>query len=152
MCWQNDVKWSIAQYNDPKRFMTVHSGGYILAIPDLSHYARVVHESISADSDSVSTMSIHKGAPIFKKTIMKLSGKVQWLAGLVFERALDSGGRSFDFIPHYDVILRHPKYAKDQDGLVSEINIVHRLLTNIPPSHMMRSGDSGVITFIYQSQ
>jgi hypothetical protein len=112
MCWQNDVRWSIAEHHDPREFMTVESGAYILAVPDLSHYARLLQDPM-ADSDSVSSISSYKQTPTFKKTIMKLSGKVRWLAGLVFERSLDDGGRSFNFIPHYDVILKHPSFAKD---------------------------------------
>jgi hypothetical protein len=39
---------------------------------------------------------------------------------LVFERNVDNGGRSFNFIPHYKVTLRNPKYAKASDGKVSD--------------------------------
>ena len=40
MCWQNDVQLSIAQDEDPRNFMVVKSGSYVLAIPDLNHFAR----------------------------------------------------------------------------------------------------------------
>ncbi|EUC51037.1 hypothetical protein COCMIDRAFT_80163 [Bipolaris oryzae ATCC 44560] len=39
MCWQNDVQLSLAEDEDPRNFMVVKSGGYVLAIPDLTHYA-----------------------------------------------------------------------------------------------------------------
>lgn len=55
---------------------------------------------------------------MFKKVIMKLSGNVRWLAGLVFERDLTEDGRSFDFIPHYNVTLTTPEQAKNSDGKV----------------------------------
>jgi hypothetical protein len=49
---------------------------------------------------------------------MKLNGNVRWVAGLVFERNLDEGGRSFNFIPHYNVVLKNPTYAKPQNNKV----------------------------------
>ncbi|KAJ4855296.1 mitochondrial protein from FMP27 domain-containing protein [Trichoderma breve] len=91
MCWRNDIKWNINAEDNPKKFMTVDSGEYILAIPDYSMQ--------------------------FKKVVMKLSGRVQWLAGLVFERAIEDGRRSFDFKPHYEVVLKNPLFAKpDENG------------------------------------
>lgn len=116
MCWRNDVRWNIHPDDDPKRFMTVDSGEYVLAIPDFSHYARDAARR-SSDSDSVlSEESIRSGAT-FKKVAMKLSGRVQWMAGLVFEQAIENGKRKFDFRPHYDVVLKAPKYATAQNEL-----------------------------------
>jgi hypothetical protein len=116
MCWQNDVQLSLAEDQDPR-----NSGSYVLAIPDLSHYARQEAELMDANGspDTASSISSHKQQAIFKKTIMKLNGNVRWNAGLVFERNLDGGGRSFDFIPHYHVVLKHPKYALRSNGQVS---------------------------------
>ncbi|KAF2475194.1 uncharacterized protein BDR25DRAFT_213924 [Lindgomyces ingoldianus] len=117
MCWQNDVHLSIAQDEDPRNFMVVDSGSYVLAIPDLGHYARQEAELEShGHSEGSSSISSYKQLAIFKKTIMKLNGNVRWVSGLVFERNLDNGGRSFTFIPHYEVVLKHPKYAKSTDG------------------------------------
>ncbi|KAI0879702.1 mitochondrial protein from FMP27-domain-containing protein [Hypoxylon argillaceum] len=111
MCWRNNVKWNVHTEDDPKRFMTVDSGEYVLAVPDFSHYAREeargIHENETTTSDSS-----HKTSVAFKKVIMKLSGNVQWMAGLVFERAIVNGERDFSFKPHYDVILKAPNYAK----------------------------------------
>lgn len=116
MCWRNDVRWNIHPDDDPKRFMTVDSGEYVLAIPDFSHYARDEARR-NNDSDSVlSEDSIRSGAT-FKKVAMKLSGRVQWMAGLVFEQAIEDGKRKFDFRPHYDVVLKAPKYATAQNDL-----------------------------------
>ncbi|KAH8724072.1 mitochondrial protein from FMP27-domain-containing protein [Phaeosphaeriaceae sp. PMI808] len=117
MCWQNDVQLKLAEDEDPRNFMVVTSGNYVLAIPDLSHYAR--HEAdaeVVNRPDTASSVSSRKQLAVFKKTIMKLNGNVRWVAGLVFERNLDSEGRSFDFIPHYQVTLKNPKYAKPSDG------------------------------------
>ncbi|PSN65707.1 hypothetical protein BS50DRAFT_634934 [Corynespora cassiicola Philippines] len=117
MCWQNDVRCSIAVDKDPRNFLVVNSGSYVLAIPDLSHYARQESEmETSGHTEASSSISSYKQQAIFKKTIMKLNGNVRWVAGLVFERNLDEGGRSFKFIPHYDVVLKHPDHAKPDNG------------------------------------
>jgi hypothetical protein len=121
MCWQNDVNLRIAEDDDPRNFMSVNSGSYVLAIPDLGHYARQDHDlEISGHNETSSSISSYKQLAIFKKTIMKLNGNVRWGAGLVFERNLEKSGRSFDFIPHYNVVLKSPKYAKGTDGKVSQ--------------------------------
>ncbi|OQO14392.1 hypothetical protein B0A48_01268 [Cryoendolithus antarcticus] len=112
MVWRNDVRWNIAQHNDPRQFMTIDSGDYILAVPDFNNYARHDEDLAREDSISASSSSSYKREAIFKKVIMKLSGKVRWLAGLTFERDLPGGGRSFDFKPHYEVVLKHPDFAK----------------------------------------
>ncbi|KAF2686801.1 hypothetical protein K458DRAFT_334804 [Lentithecium fluviatile CBS 122367] len=119
MCWQNDVQLSLAEDKDPRNFMVVKSGSYVLAIPDLGHYARQEAEiEAPISSEGSPSISSYKQLAIFKKTIMKLNGNVRWVAGLVFERNLDEGGRSFNFIPHYDVVLRNPKYANPSNGKV----------------------------------
>jgi hypothetical protein len=112
MCWRNDVQWAIHTSDDPKKFMTVTSGEYVLAIPDYSHQARTLPEHHQQrETDSVSSAG-SKNAAVFKKVIMKLSGNVQWLAGLVFERDLESGKRSSNFEPHYGVVLKNPKHME----------------------------------------
>ena len=117
MCYRRNVVWEIHQDDDPKKFMTVSCGDYVLAIPDYSHEARESSREIAHDNESVSSSSISRYQNAqFKKVIMKLSGNVRWLTGLVFERDEKDGGRSFDFIPHYDVVLRTPKFAKSQMG------------------------------------
>jgi hypothetical protein len=92
--------------------MTVQSGEYVLAVPDYSQQARHSAE-LTTDGDSMSSGSSRKNAAVFKKVIMKLSGNVQWLAGLVFEQNSGDGRRSFDFKPHYDVVLRNAKYIEE---------------------------------------
>jgi hypothetical protein len=115
MCWRNDVQWLIHQGDDPREFMTVKSGEFVWAVPDYSHEARTSSEQQRiSDSDSVSSSSsASKNAALFKKVIMKLSGNVQWTAGLVFERDLADGLRTSEFRPHYDVVLRNPLYLTD---------------------------------------
>lgn len=112
MVWRNDVRLNVAQSDDPRQFMTVDSTDYILAVPDFSRYARRLQEGEEGDdgSTSSSTSSARQDA-MFKKVVMKLSGKVRWLGGLMFERELKDGSRSFDFKPHHDVVLKHPDYA-----------------------------------------
>lgn len=109
--------------------MTVNSGEYVLAIPDYSQHARHSVESVN-DEDGSSSGSTQKNAAAFKKVIMKLSGNVQWLAGLVFERNSDGNKRSFDFEPHYNVVLKNAKYL-DKATLVVGITFLR------PPSSLM---------------
>ncbi|GAP89309.2 putative UPF0648 protein [Rosellinia necatrix] len=114
MCWRNNVKWNIHTEDDPKKFMTVDSGEYVLAVPDFSHHAREEARSVH-ENDSLASDPNDMAGIAFKKVIMKLSGNVQWMAGLVFERANVNGERDFNFKPHYDVILKAPMYAKSHD-------------------------------------
>ena len=119
MCWRNDVRWRICRDPDPRKFMTVDSGEYILAIPDYSHQARGAerHKGKEDDDSSVTSSDSFKRGAAFKKVVMKLSGNVQWMAGLMFERNLNSSGdRSFDFKPHYEIILKEPHFAKAPPG------------------------------------
>jgi hypothetical protein len=127
MCWQNDVQLSIAEDEDPRNFMIVKSGSYVLAIPDLSHYARHETDAEAANRpETASSVSSRRQLAVFKKTIMKLNGNVRWVAGLVFERNIDNGQRSFNFIPHYKVTLKNPKYAKPSDGKVRHTTKLRR--------------------------
>ena len=98
--------------------MTVASGEYVLAIPDYSHQARETSIGSGQDSESISSTGSYRNGAMFKKVIMKLSGNVRWRAGIVFERNLDQGKRSFEFIPHYEVTLRTPERAKASEGQV----------------------------------
>lgn len=148
MCWQNDVQLSIAEDDDPRNFMIVKSGSYVLAIPDLSHYAR--HETdaeVTHRPDTASSVSSRRQMAVFKKTVMKLNGNVRWVAGLVFERNLESDGRSFNFIPHYKVTLKNPKYAKPSDGKVYSILPIY-MTRLIAPRSTTLSVASAATTFI----
>lgn len=116
MCWQRDVRLSIAEDEDPRNFMRVRSGKYVLAIPDLSHYARHEPDAESVRPETASSVSSRRQLAVFKKTVMKLTDNVAWTVGLVFERNTEQGGRSFKFIPHYDIVLRNPKYCKSSPG------------------------------------
>ncbi|KAL7918492.1 mitochondrial protein from FMP27 domain-containing protein [Trichoderma austrokoningii] len=117
MCWRNDIRWDINAEDNPKRFMTVDSGEYILAIPDYSMQVREAARLRADDDSRLADDHLRCGPAQFKKVVMKLSGKVQWLAGLIFERAIEDGRRSFDFKPHYEVVLKNPIYAKPENGL-----------------------------------
>lgn len=119
MIWRNNVRWNIWQQDDPCKFMTVDSGDYVLAIPDFGHYARQSNGKLSAQANEGSQFSTQLQKSTLKKVVMKLSGKVRWQAGLVFERNLDQGGRSFDFEPHYNVTLRNPAHVKNIENEVS---------------------------------
>lgn len=112
MCWRNDVRWNICQDSDPKKFMTVDSGEYVLAIPDFSNYVRPSLVTEVPENGSMTSSHSYEQGGKFKKTVMKLSGNVQWLAGFVFERNTEDGKRSFDFKPHYEIVLKNPDFAK----------------------------------------
>ncbi|KAI9148024.1 hypothetical protein HJFPF1_11845 [Paramyrothecium foliicola] len=116
MCWRNDVRWTVNSEDDPKRFIVVDSGEYVLAIPDYSHQVRDAARRLGDEGTLLSEDSMKSGA-LFKKVAMKLSGKVQWMVGLMFERAIEDGRRSFDFKPHYEVVLKNPRFAKPENGV-----------------------------------
>ncbi|KAK0935211.1 Protein SABRE [Friedmanniomyces endolithicus] len=117
MVWRNDVRWNIAQNRDGRKFMTVDSGDYILAVPDFNGYARKSQEDNAITDGGISVAStIKQRDAIFRKVVMKLSGRVQWLAGLMFERDTSDGKRAFDFKPHYDVVMKHPDFAEAPAG------------------------------------
>lgn len=147
MCWRNNVRWEIHRNDDPKKFMSVTSGEYILAIPDYSHEARSSKASSGHDSESLSSIGSSRTGAMFKKVIMKLSGNVQWLAGLVLERDTEGGGRSFAFTPHYDVVLTTPERAQAPHN---EVNVSRHPLKSILISTRltMLSAASEVITYI----
>lgn len=111
MVWRDNVNWNIAQHEDPRKFFTVDSGEYILAVPDFNHTARHTETGDLNDDASTSSSNLLKQNAMFKKVVMKLSGKVTWLAGLMFERDIGNGKRTFDFKPHYDIVLKHPDFA-----------------------------------------
>ena len=149
MCWRNNVRWGIHQSDDPKKFMTVDSDDYVLAIPDYSHQARESSAAFGRDDESSSTSS-NKNTTMFKKVIMKLSGNVRWLAGLVFERDLDQGRRSFHFNPHYEVTLRTPEHAKAPPGQACWLTSNQVIFLTVYRC-MTLSEDFAVIISIYPS-
>ncbi len=110
--------------------MTVDSGEYVLAVPDYSHQARKTMDSVIHHGETASSSSSFRSGALFKKVVMKLTGNVQWLAGLVFERNAAGGGRTFESIPHYDVIFKTPAYATAPPGEVSQaVRIPEQSLT-----------------------
>ncbi|CAG8903595.1 unnamed protein product [Penicillium egyptiacum] len=115
MCWRRDVRLDVHTSDNPMEFMTVTSGEYVLAIPDYSAEARWANEATTEELDNSSASSEQKNAAHFKKVVMKLSGDVKWAAGLVFERDVHNDARSFSFKPHYEVILKNPKFLKPSE-------------------------------------
>ncbi|KKA27439.1 hypothetical protein TD95_002035 [Thielaviopsis punctulata] len=112
MCWRNDVRLNLNAEDDPKRFMTVNSGEYVMAIPDYSHLERETMRRQGIDnSPPMSEDATEMHSQAFQKVVMKLGGNVQWMIGLVFEQAIVNGRRNFEFAPHYNVILREPSKA-----------------------------------------
>lgn len=133
--------------------MVVKSGSYVLAIPDLTHYARHETDAEAAHRpETASSVSSRRQLAVFKKTVMKLNGNVRWMVGLVFERNLDHGGRAFSSIPHYQVTLKNPKYAKSSDGKASHMCFLYRRLEANFRSHTMLSEVFAVIIYICRLQ
>lgn len=147
MVWRKDVRWSIHQDDDPRKFMTVDSGEYVLAIPDFNRQARDIHPMSPSESDSISSSSSLKNSATFKKVVMKLAGDVRWLAGLMFERDLDSKSRSFDFIPHYNVILKTPQHTSPPPGQVQSMRFSSASKMLISTRFMMLSEVFAAITY-----
>lgn len=131
MCWRRDVKWDIHTSDNPMEFMSVTSGEYVLAIPDYSNEARYANEVSAQDPEGSSTSSDSRNAAHFKKVVMKLSGDVRWVAGLVFERNLHQDKRSFQFRPHYDVVLQNPNFVDPSQRQVRpKMPRIHLLVIN----------------------
>lgn len=116
MVWRNNVRLQIAQDEDPRKFLSVESGDYLLAVPDFNNFAKAPPSGGDVDLTGASSTTSTKNATAFKKVVMKLSGNVRWLVGLMFERDLEDGQRTFDFCPHYNVVLKHPDHAKAPPG------------------------------------
>ncbi|KAK9235083.1 golgi-body localization protein domain-containing protein [Lipomyces kononenkoae] len=139
MCWRNNVTWDINPTGDQKEFMIVDSEEYLLTIPDFTYYVRMNKTNyVSAEDDksTASASSDYQDHATFQKVIMKLSGRVRWQAGILFER--DEGGqRFFDFIPHYKVQLRTPQSienVKSHDSYARfRSNYIHLALSVISP-------------------
>lgn len=153
MCWRKDVKWDIHTSDNPMEFMSVTSGEYVLAVPDYNNEARYAAEVTSQDPDSTSTSSDIRNSAHFKKVVMKLSGDVKWVAGLVFERNLNEIIRSSQFRPHYEVVLQNPKFVDPSQREVRHNNTLNCFQkANIVSRTMMPIVVSGVITFIFLLQ
>ena len=120
MIWRDHVLWNIWQEDDPCKFMTVDSGDYVLAVPDFSHYARQSPEMVVTQGQGGPLSNNHgrDHTQALKKVVMKLSGKVRWQAGLVFERDLEGNQRSLVFEPHYNVVLKNPSHMKSHADVV----------------------------------
>lgn len=125
MCWRGDVQWDLGRDEDPRKFVRVDSEEYLLAIPD---FTNLITDDLELgglpDSRSIISASSYENTVQFKKVIMKLSGRVRWLVGLMFEQEISSDEdwkqrkRSFDFVPHYRVTLKSPQFAKAPPGMV----------------------------------
>ncbi|KAA8899769.1 golgi-body localization protein domain-containing protein [Sphaerosporella brunnea] len=125
MCWRGNVRWHLGRDEDPRKLLKVDSAEYILAIPD---YTNHVFEDIDMggipENRSINSTNSSENAVQFQKVIMKLSGPVRWLVGLMFEQEITQEDdwkqrkRSSEFIPHYKVTLKSLEYAKAPPGEV----------------------------------
>ncbi|ODQ67606.1 hypothetical protein NADFUDRAFT_4755, partial [Nadsonia fulvescens var. elongata DSM 6958] len=115
MCWRNNVTLRINPDDNPKEFITVTSDDYLLAIPN---YALQEKEYLLSSSfDTHRYMSNSNPNVGFQKIIMKLSGRVSWVAGILFERDANvQGERTTKSKHHYDIELCHPDYVKNHEN------------------------------------
>ncbi|KAH0602608.1 uncharacterized protein H6S33_008689 [Morchella sextelata] len=123
MCWRGDVRCEIGRSEDPREFLIVDSEEYLLAVPDFTNQVRNEFDTLApVDNKSVHSLSTFESTAMFKKVIMKLSGKVRWMLGLMFEQEFKGADglikRSFEFKPHYDISLKTPQYAEAPPGEV----------------------------------
>ena len=117
------MKWNLGGDEDPRKFIKVDSEDYLLAIPDFT--SQVIEDVDNVpETQSTNSTSSYENVAQFKKVIMKLSGRVRWLVGLMFEQETSNEEdwklrkRSFEFKPHYEVTLKSPQYAKAPEGEV----------------------------------
>lgn len=116
MCWKNNVEVKFNHDDNPKEFIVVTSNDYVLAVPDLSFQEREYLAKSVDKTGGLACASNFQDGTVFQKVIMKLGGRVKWVAGLLFERKKGVNGRTFEFKPHYDVVLSNPKCVKDLDN------------------------------------
>lgn len=116
----------MARVDDPRKFMEITSDEYLLAIPDFTNEAsQEVDFAFVPEAKSFHSSNSGRNSASFKKVIMKLSGRVSWVVGLMFEQEITDHEdwkqreRSFEFKPHYEVTLKSPEYAKAPPGEVS---------------------------------
>uniref|UniRef100_A0A060SXZ0 ARAD1A12738p n=1 Tax=Blastobotrys adeninivorans TaxID=409370 RepID=A0A060SXZ0_BLAAD len=117
MCWSKNVVLTVNEHDDPRRLMGVTSDEYLLAIPNYvvqeKDYFRKRHVFAHAIMSKTS-YSEHRN---FHKVMMKLTGKVRWQLGLMFEQdQADSIERTSEFIPHYTIALAKPQLIDDLDN------------------------------------
>lgn len=117
MGWRNNVKLSINSTDDPKELLIADSEEYILAVPNYIAQERDYLKKSYAFSHAILSRSDFNESTNFRKVLMKLSGKVRWMAGLLFEMDRDdSMERTSDFRPHYQVQLRKPEYISNLEN------------------------------------
>ncbi|KAA8916788.1 hypothetical protein TRICI_001086 [Trichomonascus ciferrii] len=114
MGWRNNVKLSVNSTDNPKELLIADSEEYILAVPNyIAQEADYMRKAYVFSHAMLSRSSFNEYTK-FRKVLMKLSGKVRWVAGLLFE--MDREGsleRTSEFRPHYEVQLRKPEYISD---------------------------------------
>lgn len=144
--WRGDVRFLIGHDNPDHEVWQITSRDYVLGIPNLKEYVdSAAAGSVSTqdrpedpqdDSSSSLPWSGHTNRSRlteFLKVTAKLSNGVRWGMGLKLERTCRDGCakcddhghstfhrecRFFDFVPHYEVVLRGPDVVIQRDGKV----------------------------------
>jgi len=150
MCWKGDVRWDLNVHEDPRKVIQVDSEQFVLAVPDFTnHISEDIDIGVQPETRSIASTSSYDNFAQFTKVIMKLSGRVRWLVGLMFEQETSFEddwklrSRSFEFKPHYEVTLKAPEYAKAPPGEVSTPTPQSARGANGGNRYTMRSAVSG---------
>lgn len=116
MCWKDNVHLVVNGADDPKELIVVGSQEYIVAVPDYSTREPEFLKKNVMKNGGLYCESRLKEKSDFQKVIMKFrSNRVRWVGGLLFERQDENSptGRTYDFKPHYDVVLSNPHHIKN---------------------------------------
>lgn len=141
MIWRNNVVLSINQSDDPKKLFSLSSDDYLFAVPNFSLQEREYLSKYLTLQNGLVCPTNFNESTTFQKVVMKLSGQVCWYVGMMFEREIERGtnlGRTFQFRPHYDVVLSKPEYVEDMStydayrGFRSDY--IHLAISVISPS------------------
>lgn len=137
LCFKENVMLAVNKDDDPKDFILAEAEEISFNAPNLfakplliwsqptqsavllSDTASNYHKSafgyyLSDVSEIDSSQSSTLQRNYIDKCVIRLSGGVSLNLGFNFERKIDGSlDRTSEFIPHYDIVLRNPKYVKD---------------------------------------
>jgi hypothetical protein len=138
--FKDNVTLTVNENDDPKEFICAKANEIMFASPN--HFARpltvwskptdravLLSDTSTNYQKSSFGYYLHGEEPIdpehlnamgddsIEKSVIKLSGDVSFKLGFSFERKIEGSlTRTSEFIPHYDVILRNPKYVRDRNS------------------------------------
>lgn len=114
MCWSKNVVLTINEHDDPRRLMEVRSDEYLLAIPNYVVQEKDYFRKRHVFAHAILSKTSYAEHRNFHKVMMKLTGKIRWQLGLMFEQdQADSIERTSQFIPHYKIALAKAQLIDD---------------------------------------